>query len=125
MKKLLFYFTIIIMATLTSCKKETTYTFTDNLDYSTYTYIRNVYTILSEYDVKGHCVANNVIESSVCGQCYTFTANDRAEMVKVYLRTTTISSVVSKWVQQVYYLEKGKNTEIVIDGQTIVGSSEP
>jgi hypothetical protein len=28
-------------------------------------------------------------------------------------------------VQQVYYLEKGKNTNIEINGYTIVGPSEP
>lgn len=95
------------------------------MDYSTYTIIRERYTVLSEYDVKGHIVANNTIESSICGKGYTFTANERTELVKVYLKIVTNSSDISRWVQQVYYLEKGKNTEIVIDGQTLVGPTEP
>lgn len=116
---------IVLIVLLSSCTKETTYTFTNNMDYSTYTIIRERYTVLSEYDVKGHIVANNTIESSICGKGYTFTANERTELVKVYLKIVTNSSDISRWVQQVYYLEKGKNTEIVIDGQTLVGPTEP
>ena len=125
MKKLLFCLAIVALATLTSCTKETTYTFTNNMDYSSYSNIRERYTFLREYDINGHCVANNSIESSICGKSYAFTANDRTELVKVYLKVKTTSSEISRWVQQVYYLEKGKNTDITIDGETIVGPSEP
>lgn len=107
------------MVTLTSCTKETTYTFTDNVDYSGVTLSR--LTLLQEYDSNGSCVAINSIESTITGKNYMYTANERSELVKIYLKWGS----TSKWVQQVYYLDKGKNTDIVIDGHTIVGSSEP
>jgi len=78
-------------------------------------------TILKEYDINGFCIANNSIESSVTGQNYIFIANENSELVKIYLKMGS----TSRWVQQVYYLNKGKNTDIVIDGHTIVGTLEP
>ena len=78
-------------------------------------------TILKEYDIKGLCIANNSIESTVTGQNYIFIANENSELVKIYLKWGS----TSRWVQQVYYLNKGKNTDIVIDGHTIVGTIEP
>jgi hypothetical protein len=107
------------MAALNSCTKETTYTFTDNMDYSGITISR--LTILSEYDTNGFCVANNSIESPITGQNYMFIANEKSELVKIYIKWGSSY----RWVQQVYYLKKGKNTDIVIDGETIVGPAEP
>ena len=31
----------------------------------------------------------------------------------------------SRWVQQVYYLDKGNNIDIIITGNTLVGNYEP
>lgn len=124
MKKLLLCLSFVVLATFCSCTKETTYTFTDNTDYSginlTEQYIR-----LMEYDVNGNCVANNSLESPTCGKAYVFTANDRTELVKVYLSLKIQSVSLNRWVQQVYYLDKGKNVDISIDGHTLIGPSEP
>ena len=78
-------------------------------------------TILSEYDANGSRIANNSIESPITGQSYMFVADERSELVKVYISYGSTYA----WVKQVYYLNKGKNTEIMIDGHTIVGPSEP
>ena len=47
------------------------------------------------------------------------------EKVKVYLTTRYNSTSVYNWVQQVYYLEPGKDTKIEVTGTSIVGTSEP
>ena len=112
------------MTTFCSCSKETTYTFTDNTDYSGINLIER-YIRLMEYDVNGSCVANNSLESPIRGKAYVFTANNRTELIKVYLSLKTQSSSLNRWVQQVYYVEKGKNIDISIDGHTLVGPSEP
>lgn len=131
MKKLLFCLSIIALATFASCTKETTYTFIDNTDYSSITAAtivgRTVY--LMEYDAAGSRIANNSIDFPSKGHGYTFTANDRSEKIKVYLNLKFQSqgqtSDFNRWVQLVYYLEKGKDVTIQIDGSTLVGPSEP
>ena len=101
-----------------------TYSFTDNTDYSGISVSeRHIY--LKEYDVNGSCVANNSLDSPTRGKAYVFTANERSELVKVYLILKIQSNSLHRWVQQVYYLEQGKNIDISIDGQTLVGPSEP
>ena len=116
MKKLLFCLAIFAMATLTSCKKETTYTFVDRSENT-----NGRLTILKEYDINGLCIANNSIETTIPYQNYNYIANERSELVKIYVSWGS----TYRWVQQVYYLEKGKNTNIEINGYTIVGPAEP
>ena len=129
MKKLLFCLSIVILTTFCSCSKETTYSFTDNTDYSGISNLKERYIRLMEYDVNGSCVANNSLESPTKGKAYLFTANSRTELVKVYLslkfQSGSSTSSLNRWVQQVYYVEHGKNIDIEIDGQTLVGPSEP
>ena len=49
---------------LTSCTKETTYTFTNNMDMSDLQqYITDYSVYLSEYDETGSCVANNTVDA--------------------------------------------------------------
>lgn len=124
MKKVILCLFIVVLATFCSCTKETTYTFTDNTDYSGYS-ITERYVRLMEYDVNGSCVANNSLEFPTKGKAYNFTANNRAELVKVYLSLKINSSSLNRWVQQVYYLEKGKDVQISIDGHTLIGPTEP
>ena len=92
-------------------------------------YITDYSVYLSEYDATGSCVANNSLDAPVQGKTYEFTANDRSEKVKVYMKVKlqmgSSTSNWNRWVQQVYYLESGKNIDIVINGETIVGTSEP
>ena len=124
MKKVFLCLSFFVLVAICSCSKETTYSFTDNTDYSGISVTdRHIY--LKEYDINGSCVANNSLDSPTKGQSYIFTANDRSELVKVYLTLKIQSNSLYRWVQQVYYLEKGKNIEISIDGQTLVGPSEP
>ena len=81
------------------------------------------------YDVDGSRIANNSIDFPSKGHGYTFTANDRSEKIKVYLKLKFQSGYqttdFNRWVQLVYYLEKGKDVTIQIDGSTLVGPSEP
>ena len=124
MRKVFLCLSFFALLAICSCSKETTYSFTDNTDYSGISVSeRHVY--LKEYDVNGSCVANNSLDSPTRGKAYVFTANERSELVKVYLSLKIQSSSLHRWVQQVYYLEHGKNIDISIDGQTLVGPSEP
>ena len=124
MRKVFLFLSFFALLTICSCSKEMTYSFTDNTDYSGISVSeRHVY--LKEYDVNGSCVANNSLDSPTRGKAYVFTANERSELVKVYLILKIQSNSLHRWVQQVYYLEQGKNIDISIDGQTLVGPSEP
>lgn len=130
MKKTLLCLVALAVFGLTSCTKETTYTFINNMDMSELQeYITDFSIFLSEYDETGSCVANNSVDRPRQGVAYEYTANSRAEKVKVYMKVKyqygSSTSDYNRWVQQVYYLEKGKNIDIVITGETIVGTSEP
>ena len=130
MKKILLGLAIVSMVALTGCSKETTYTFTNNMDWDDMSsYITDMDIYLSEYDATGSCVANNTISFPELGKAYEFVANGRAEKIKVYIKVKLqyagSTSNWNRWVQQVYYLEEGKNIDIVITGEIIVGTSEP
>ena len=130
MKKILLCLAAIAVLGLTSCTKETMYTFINNMDMSELQqYITDYSVILSEYDASGSCVANKSIDNPEQGVAYVNTANNRAEKVKVYMKVKyqvgSSTSNWNRWVQQVYYLEDGKNINIVVTGETIVGTSEP
>lgn len=54
------------------------------------------------------------------------TATENAEKVKVYIKMEgKYGSPTYRWVQQVYYLNKGGNKEITITESTLLGSDEP
>ena len=80
---------------------------------------------LFEYNDKEERIAQNSIEDIEDGFSKQFVANKNAQKVKVYLTTRYNSSSVYNWVQQVYYLEPGKDTKIEVTGTSIVGTSEP
>lgn len=106
----------------TSCKKDTTYTFIDNYgcpgasEYSV---------VLSEYDASGSRVFTDKIDWPTVGEKYVYTANEHSEKVKVKFQYKFGSTNYNKWVQQVWYLEEGKNIDVITDGETIVGNQEP
>ena len=114
---------ITVLALLTvGCTKETTYTFTDNTEGNssiTVTYF------LYEYDGGGSTVAHHQINSLETGKVYEFTATSHAEKVKVKMKLDYGGSSESVWVQQIYRLDEGENTDLIIDGSTIVGRNEP
>lgn len=49
----------------------------------------------------------------------------KTEKVKVYVKMEGGSQTTIRWVQQVYYLQKGKNIDITVNGETIIGTKEP
>ena len=104
------------------CKKDTTYTFVDNFGASS---ASEYSVILCEYDASGSKVMTNKLDWPTVGQRYVYTANEHSEKVKVKFQYKYGSNRYNDWVQQVYYLEEGKNIDIITDGHTIVGSQEP
>lgn len=126
MKKVLFMLALLPIFLFTSCSDDddpasTSYTFNWKLeDYSMIT--TNV--ILFEYSADGEKVANNTIECHQ-GLSKVFTANEKTEKVKVYVKMEGGSQTTIRWVQQVYYLQKGKNIDITVNGETIIGTKEP
>lgn len=125
-KKVLFeVLCMVIIATtlfsMLSCSKSeddlpTTYTLKWNFE----TYgISNV--TLFEYTDNGDKIANNTVDNLEKNGSYTFTADNKTVKVKIYFKM--MSNV--RWVQQVYYLEAGRNIDIVIQDDTKVGAKEP
>lgn len=126
MKKVLFMLALLPIFLFTSCSDDddpasTSYTFNWELeDYSMIT----INVILFEYSADGEKVANNTIECHQ-GLSKVFTANEKTEKVKVYVKMEGGSQTTIRWVQQVYYLQKGKNIDITVNGETIIGTKEP
>lgn len=121
------------MSILMSCDKtdpqvpDTTYTITANLTGPSSEYTIHHDLTIFEYNEEGEKVANNSMEKIVT-ETKKFTANAQAVKVKVYIKMYgDISTIGTKyyWVQQVFYLEEGKNNDIKVDGHSIVGSKEP
>lgn len=105
-----------------ACQKDTTYTFVDNYGGSAF----SEYSILlCEYDGAGTKVFTNKLNYPKVGQKYVYTANEHAEIIKVKIQAQVGSTSFNRWIQQAFYLEKGGNINITLDGETIVGSSEP
>ena len=138
MKKLYLFLTVLVLTVVTSCEKinlpdnttvTTTYTFTDNKDLSSaQQYITNWTDQIREYDASGSCIATNTIHP-LSQRSQKFTANSNAVKVKIYVDLTfkpgSGFTQKKKWIQQVYYLEKGGNTNIIIDNNTLIGLNEP
>ena len=109
-------------------KPDTTYTIT--MAMSTVTSSSAVHYDLTayEYNEAGEKVANNALNMAVNGSTKTFTANSRAVKVKLYIKMYSDNSAVTPqylWVQQVFYLEEGKNIELKVEDHTKVGKTEP
>jgi hypothetical protein len=128
---LLSLFVIVLMA---SCEKvepskpDTTYTIT--MAMSSVTSSSTVHYDLTayEYNEAGEKVANNALNMAVNGSTKTFIANSRAVKVKLYIKMYSDNSAISAqylWVQQVFYLEEGKNIELKVEDHTKVGKTEP
>ena len=122
---------ILLMA---SCEKvepakpDTTYTVT--MAMSSVTSSSTVHYDLTayEYNEAGEKVANNALNMAINGSTKTFTANSRAVKVKLYIKMYSDNSAITAqylWVQQVFYLEEGKNVEIKVEDHTKVGKTEP
>ena len=125
---------VLALSLVISCEKtepakpDTTYTIT--MAMSTVTSSSAVHYDLTayEYNDAGEKVANNALNMAVNGSTKTFSANSRAVKVKLYIKMYSDNSAVSAqyfWVQQVFYLEEGKNIEIKVEDHTKVGKTEP
>ena len=125
---------VLALALVFSCEKaepampDTTYTIT--MAMSTVTSSSAVHYNLTayEYNEAGEKVANNALNMAVNGSSKTFTANSRAVKVKLYIKMYSDNSAVTPqylWVQQVFYLEEGKNIELKVEDHTKVGKTEP
>ena len=135
MKRILTSLIFVLALTLVfSCetaepaKPDTTYTIT--MAMSTVTSSSAVHYDLTayEYNEAGEKVANNALNMAVNGSTKTFTANSRAVKVKLYIKMYSDNSAVTPqylWVQQVFYLEEGKNIELKVEDHTKVGKTEP
>lgn len=80
-----------------------------------------------EYNEAGEKTGNNTITMATTGESQTYTANDRSVKVKLYFKMYTDKSSYTehKWVQQVFYLEKGKTIEVALSDNSLVGNKEP
>jgi len=134
MKKILPILVILIATTLMfSCQKvdtEKSTTYTIKMNMPTATADANVKYALTvfEYNEDGEKVANNSIDPALYGSSKTFTANSRSVKLKVHVKMYAPSSAISpvyRWVQQVFYLEDGKNIDILLEDTTTVGNSVP
>ncbi len=120
MKKILMI--LVIGVLMTSCKKETTYTLKWNAKG-----VSEITTdvIIMEFSTDNEVVKNNAISNIQNGSEYSYTADEMARKCKIYLTWSYQGSSTTRWVKQVFYLKEGENTEIVVDDNTMVGTTEP
>ena len=80
-----------------------------------------------EYSDAGEKTANHTITMATTGKSETYTANEHSVKVKLYYKMYTDKSSYTehKWVQQVFYLEKGKTIEVALANNSLVGNLEP
>ena len=122
MKRFLLLLCLAATVVFNSCSKETSYAIVDNTSDFSFT----EYSILiCEYDNSGSRVFTNKLDWPEKGKSYVYSANDHAEKIKVRLQAKIGTTSVNRWVQQVFYLEKGKNITISIGDDTLVGTNEP
>ena len=60
-------------------------------------------------------------------RCIALLSSNRSVKVKLYIKMYTDKSSYTehKWVQQVFYLEKGKTIEVALEDNSLVGNKEP
>ena len=80
-----------------------------------------------EYSDAGEKTGNHTITLATSGKSETYTANDHSVKVKLYYRMYSDKSSYTeyKWVQKVFYLEKGSNTVVALEDSSLVGNKEP
>ena len=128
--------TAILASAALSCEKEkqeepaspTTYTVTMAMSSVTPTSAAHYDLTAFEYNEAGEKVANNTLTMAVNGSTGTFTANQNAVKVKLYIKMYADNTAITPqylWVQQVFYLEEGSNIVITVEDHTKVGRAEP
>ena len=116
-------------------KKNTTYTLKYEISVSDLntnpfdSYKLDMTVCMFEYNAAGEKIGVREVENPAKYSAVKFIANENAVKVKVYLdgklSNGKQSADFKKWVQLVYYLEPESNTDIVVSGNTRVGSTEP
>lgn len=134
-------FLAFTMSIIVGCTKEepkTTYSFitTDGIIgltteplYSNNYYNIAVDVVFSEYG-GGHRISYQTIDGVVEGKKYTFEANPNTEYVTVRIDVTGDhdryeSFEFIRYIANVILLEKGKDTEIIFNPETMVSKGEP
>ncbi|SHF51681.1 hypothetical protein SAMN05444349_12344 [Bacteroides faecichinchillae] len=77
--------------------------------------------IVFEYNSSGDKIANKRLTECETGAIETFQANDKVVKVKICI----LMNSKNNWVQNVYYLEEGKNINIYLDEDVLIGNDEP
>ena len=138
MKKLITLISLAILTTITfGCQKDpnggkeesTKYSYTVKMAMTNVSASSTVhYDLMAfEYNDAGEKTGNRTITMATTGKSETYTANERSVKVKLYFKMYTDKSSYTehKWVQQVFYLEKGKTIEVALSDNSLVGNKEP
>ena len=80
---------------------------------------------LFEYNADDERIGQKNVNDVRVGYSEQFVASPNAQKVKVYIETSYGNQSNYDWVQQVYYLTPGSDTEINITGDIRVGKVEP
>jgi len=125
-KVFLFVCLAVMVVSFTGCPpdppdKDTTYTFKDDFDSSGTTWEAFIF----EYNDAGEVVMQQQSFVTSKGLKRVFVANKRATKVKIKYKIRAGSTEAIMWVRQVFYLEKEKNIDINLNGQTILVLQEP
>lgn len=124
-KKQLLGLMTIMMVTLmsvsfASCSSddddETTYTLKWNFE----TYGVDDVTLF-EYTGTGDKLGSHRVDNLTKNGSYKFTASEKTEKVKIYYEV----GGSPRWIQQVFYLKSGSNTDIEVTEHSMVGRKEP
>ena len=134
MKKIISLTTFLALIVLIlGCSKdamEQSSTFTFKMEMSKATSSSPIFfdVTLYEYSASNERIANHEVRKAYFGSSKKFTANSQAQKVKVYFKMYAESSAVApqyRWINQVYYLEKGKNVYISLADDTRIVTHEP
>lgn len=101
---------------LVGCKKETTYTLKWNVE-GFEQFKTDV--LICENSKDNEIVNENSITDIKYSDSYSYTAHENAEKCKLYLTWNHQGSTVGVWIDSVYFLEKGKHIDIIVDNNTI------
>ncbi|MCK9320040.1 hypothetical protein [Methanoculleus sp.] len=124
MKKLILILAAAML--LVGCKKEeepekdATYSFVNNL--SQYYYVD---TYIMECAENGDVIKSYNIDRAITGKVYSYTAQKMTVKVKIFLDMTYGTREYHKWINQVFYLTKGDNTNIELNPDTILSTDKP
>lgn len=80
-----------------------------------------------EYSASNERLQINRFDLTSSSMTSNYTANSRTEKVKIAFNASNPNTgqSASLWIQQVFYLDKGRNTVISVTGSSPTGSSEP